>query len=269
MTKQDKTLFEKSGMITHLKTVDRLREKGWSVNISSYYYDNAADLLKEIDIIAEKQFYSSTRHDSSVQLNVQLFMECKYVNQEIIFWFDSINREKAADKLERDTELRIETVQRGGGDIAGSDFHYLKSDRVAKLFSSNANREDVVYKAISQCLRAQVYYQQWAAGPISNSFSDSQRVLTKIIRYPVVVCGNFANMKEVQRDSGADKFSTKNIADSFLLETNYVYFNKAKTNAQDDYFLIDFIAIDSLKSYLMILENEAGAIVKGLAYKRR
>ena len=268
MTNQTNKLVEDSGILTHLKTVAALKKHGWSLNISSYYYDNVADLVKEIDIVAEKQFNSSDwAGNSSIQVNVQLFIECKYIDKEIVVWFDKMNRQKAIKKLEQNSGLRI--ADRVSGDIIPNDFHYLPTDKVAKLFSANANKDDVFYKAISQCLRAQVYYEQWAPGPISNPFNNHNEVRTKIVRYPIVICDNFKNIKEVEVNQQSGKFITKDIDESFLLETNYVYFNKDKTATKDDYFLIDFVGIDTLDSWLPILDKEATSVVNSMSFLQR
>ncbi len=268
MDQNEKKIVENSGILTHLKTVACLRKNGWTVNISPYYYDNVSDLIKEIDIIAEKQFNSADRHDSSVQVNVQLFIECKYVNHEIVFWFDSINKEKAVKRLEEKTDLRILYGSRMSADIGQEKFHYLQSETVAKLFSTSSNKEDLVYKAISQCLRSLVYHEQFVNVPIANEFREDSRADTLIVRYPMVVCDNAENLKEVEVNMGTSEFSTKTAADSFILETNYIYFNKAKSATLDDYFLIDFVSLPGLDGFLKTIEVEAADIVRAMTYKR-
>ena len=78
--------------------IDVLREQGWKLLISPYYYDNISNAVREI-IIAEKQFtFVDNWSQSSVQVNVQLFVECKYIKQEIVFWFDNKDIDKAVSK---------------------------------------------------------------------------------------------------------------------------------------------------------------------------
>lgn len=48
-----KKLIEDSGIITHKKVIDVLREQGWKLLISLYYYDNISNAVREIDIIAK------------------------------------------------------------------------------------------------------------------------------------------------------------------------------------------------------------------------
>ena len=104
MTDKDKkinTLVEESGMITHFKTTNILKKKDWSVLISPYYHDSISDSIRETDLIAEKQFNSANRHDSSVQINIQLFVECKYINREVVFWFNEIDMKRQSMLLKK------------------------------------------------------------------------------------------------------------------------------------------------------------------------
>ena len=260
------SILESSGILTHLKVADCLKRHGWSLTISSYYYDDVANLVKEIDIVAEKQFnsYEEAPGLSSRQLNIQLFIECKYINQEVSIWFDQMNRKRALSTLEE--EIGMVIAEHHSGDILPEELHYLCAGKVVKLYSTNSNKEDLIYKAISQCLRALVYYKQWADAPISRKFNDHVEVQTKIIRYPVVVCGNFENIKEVEVDSETDKYSVKDLSEAFLLETNYVHLNKEKTAAQDNYFLVDFINVTHLNSFLETINKEGRSLIKAMSF---
>lgn len=258
-------LIEESGMITHHKVIEVLRKHGWDVQIAPYYYDNISNTVREIDIVAEKQFYSNSDFSSSsVQRNVQLFIECKYIKQEIIFWFDNINKDGAIKKLERDTGLEI-LHARYGADILPDKFHYLSNDKVAKLFSANTNKEDVIYKAITQCLNSKIYYDQWFNRPISRDFSKNPRVDCGIIKYPVIICENFSNFFKAEFKENTYEYSK--IDHDFQLEVNYTYLDKTKTAAQGELFLIDVVNYDNIDLYLDTVEKEIGSIMSAQADK--
>ncbi len=261
-------IFKKSGMITHLKTVQALKNDGWSINVSSYYYDNVGDQVKEIDIIAEKRFNSAPfGSESTHQLNIQLFIECKYINSEFLVWFDQINQKKLTEALESKTGLWLLSAGRGGADISNGDLHYLQDSRAAKLFSTVHGAEDVVYKAISQCLRALVYYEQWADGPIFHKFNVHRETKGSIMRYPIIVCGNFENLKEVVAEDDVSKATTKPIDNNFLIETNYVYPDKGKVSTSDDYFLIDVVNVENFGTFLKTINTEAEKILQAKVFK--
>lgn len=254
-----KKLVENSGIITHHKVINSLRKKDWDVLISPYYYDNISNRISEIDVIAEKQFNSCPNGFSpSVQINVQLFLECKYIKQEILFWFDSKDKDSAASKIENDTGLTI-LHNRMSADILPEKFHYLKSDKVAKLFSSNANRDDIIYKAMSQSLNAKIYYDQWLNKPIIKEFVSSDKNKTKILKYPIIVCDNFGKLIEIELHG--DKYEHKEIKDHFQLELNYTYLDKSRTRAKTDYFLIDIVDFNYIDSFLNEMEKEANALI--------
>ena len=264
MENEKKDLVTGSGMLTHLRTVEALRKHGWTVNISSYYYDDVSDSPREIDIVAEKEFNSwERRAESTKQLNVQLFIECKYLVQEIALWFDDMNRWRAINAAEDNTGREIVEF-RNGGDLASSEFHQLRGKKVAKLFSSNLSKEDVIYKALSQCLKALVYYQDWANGPLIHSFLTDHGAETKIVRFPVIVFDNFSNLRELTFDVASGNHSTVSIFDNFLIETNYVHLDKTKSRAKDQYFLVDCLNIEKLPEYLTALDGESKRIMESI-----
>ena len=250
-------LIEESGIITHFKTSRTLRKNGWSVVVSPYYYDSISDSIRETDLVVEKQFYSAdTLRHSSVQINIQLFIECKYIKQEIVFWFDTINKNEAVRNLEKEADLDILHGDKRSADIVPENFHHLKYDKVAKLFSTNSSKEDVMYKAMNQCLHSQINYRKTGKKPISNKFMNSQSVFSHIIQYPIIVCDNFSNLLEVKFDD-ENRTSTEKLENDFLLETNY----------REDYFLIDIVDINCLENFLKKIEEEAKLLVEAYAGK--
>lgn len=263
-----KKLIEDSGIITHYKVIDILRKKDWNLSISPYYYDNIANTIKEIDLVAEKPFSSYERFDqSSVQINVQLFIECKYIKQEIIFWFDLIDKDKAVSKIEQETGLEISYGAKRWADIGPEKFHYLNNEKVAKLFSTNTNKEDVIYKALSQCLHAKIYYDQWFDKPIYKQFREGPRVTTSILKYPVIICDNFSKLKEVKfsNDNGHEQ---KDIQNYFQLEIDYTYLDRQRITAKTDYFLIDVVNINHLSTFLDGLEIEMKSLINAYTSKK-
>jgi hypothetical protein len=262
MTEKEKkmnTLVEDSGIITHFKTTKILRKNGWSVLVSPYYHDPISDVVRETDLIAEKQF-NSAPYGASVQINVQAFIECKFIKQEVVFWFDKMDRKKAVSSLEKETGLDVvDSVIRNksSGDTTPDKFHYFEIDSVAKLFSANSNKEDVIYKAMNQCLHSQIYSRQRGKRPIANEFSQHREVFSTVVQYPVIVCDNFSYLSEVQF-SETGEFTTEKLKNHFILETNY----------RDDYFLIDIVDINYLETFLGQFEKEANSLVYAYEGKR-
>lgn len=263
-----KNLIENSGIITHKKVIDVLREQEWELLISPYYYDNISNAVREIDIIAEKQFtINDNWSQSTVQINVQLFIECKYIKQEIVFWFDNKDIDKAVLKMEKNSGLEI-LHKKHEADITIDKFHYLTNDKVAKLFSTNANNDDVIYKAITQCLNAQIYYDQWYNHPMHFSFFKHSKVDTKILKFPVVICDNFDNLVKVDFDEkNKNLYQTDAISDSFQVETNYTFLDKSQ-QAKTEYFLIDVLKLDNISTFLEKLAEEIKAVMQSVNYKK-
>ena len=247
-----KTLIEDSGIILHNKATNILRNNEWSVLVSPYYQDTITDLVRETDLIAEKQINSSSdnisRH-SSFQINIQLFIECKYIKQEIIFLFDKIDKDKAVENLEKETGLSI-LHNKSSADIIVDKFIHLQNDDVAKLFSSNTNKEDVMYKAMNQCLHAQIYYRTKGRRSLMIPFNGRSGSSSKVIQRPVIVCDNFEKLFKVDiKDDGT--YQSEVLKNHFVLETNY----------RDDYFLIDIVDINYLEQFLLDIQNESKRIM--------
>ena len=258
MPKENKKLnilVEESGIITHFKATSILRKNNWPVLISPYYHDLISDSVRETDLIAEKQFNSDQR-GPSVQVNIQFFMECKYIKQEVVFWFDKVDKEKAISSIEKETGLIM--AYKTSGDITPEKFHYFNDDSVAKLFSTNSNKEDIIYKAMNQSLHSQINYRRTGKKPILNPFNGRIGVLDKIVQYPVIVCENFDNILEVSFNEKGE-YATKKLKNHFILETNY----------REDHFLIDIIDINHLEIFLKAFEDEAKSLVTAYAFKKR
>jgi len=221
-----KDLIIKSGNNFHCQVVDFLRKRGWTVLISPYYNDNLTDKPREIDIVAEKPFSMKDSWGSGFlgTLNFKLFIECKYINKEVIFWFDEKDKEKAIKRIMHDTGL--EPPSRNN---AINNHHYLKNDKVAKLFSSGQDKtpdNELIYKAINQSLNAMVYYK--SSGSI---LSKRREHIKKIVNYPLILCNAFDKFYKV--NIGANNHSK--IEDNFQLEINYAYLDKDK-DSRCEYF---------------------------------
>mgnify|MGYP001605272267 CR=1 FL=1 len=263
MTEQEnkiKTLLDKSGIPTHLKAINFLKTQKWPIIVSPYYYDDFAKSAREIDIIAERIFENQDRFFTErAVIAIQLFVECKFICQEILIWFDKFDKSRAIAGLEKETGLRIAYDKAGGYDISWNEFHYLKHERVAKLFSANANNEDVFYKAISQSLLAKRFYTSTNRLILKREERFEYRNISRTIRYPVILCDNFQKLFEVKNDHTYEQIPT-----SFLLE---VYYNFEKSSDGGEYVLIDVVDINKLDSYLETLKTEIESLVSAFQSK--
>ena len=259
MTEEEiKNLIKESGNNFHYQVVDFLRKRDWEVLVSPYYSDNITNKTREIDIIAEKPFdVLDWAGDCVGTLNIKFFIECKYINKEIVFWFDSKNKEKAIERVINDTSLEHPRKN----SIINSH-HYLDSVEVAKLFHSNSNRNssldnEIIYKAISQSLNSMIYHEN--AGSIIPEQENKIPNIKRTIKYPLILCNNFNKFYKV--NSKESKGYSK-INNNFQLEVDYVYLDKDK-NSKDKYFLIDVIDFDKLDLFLEELETKDIDIIRG------
>lgn len=249
-----KELIEHSGNNSHFEVVNLLRQEGWTVLISPYYNDNISDKPREIDIIAEKAFnvtgqgFGEIRDRILGTLNVKFFIECKYINKEIVFWFDEKNQEEAMKRIVKDTPLESGLIKIEQNSNV-YHHHYLKNIPVAKLSASKIDKpqeNEIIYKALNQSLNAMVYYKN------TNSIIPiyKREKILKTVHYPIIVCKGFDKFYKV--DLNGKGYSK--IDQNFQLEVNYAYLDKEK-NSQTEYFLIDIVDIDKVKLFLKDIEE--------------
>ena len=150
-------IIEESGNSFHSRIVKLLRNENWPVLVSPYYSDNFTDKPREIDIISEKKFDVHAGYQWLGTLNIRLFIECKYINRQTIFWFDAKDRARAIERIMTDTGMK-----HPDDNINIEGLHYFADLPVAKLFESEKSGgedREAMNKAVNQNLNALVYYR--------------------------------------------------------------------------------------------------------------
>ena len=244
-----KKIIQKSGNSFHFKVLRRLEELGWQIIISPYYTDNLTNKPREIDLVAEKEFpIKNFANEFLGNINVQLFIECKYIPQKTVFWFH--------DKNISETQSLI--VNSAGLDQYDRDIpkhHYMNGkNKAAKLFADEGNKaaeNETFYKAINQCLNALIYYRD--KGSIIKIESGRDSYSKRTLTFPVIVCDSFEKLYGLDLQREEDPFQ---IDDCFHLEVNYAYID-ANANSYNEYFLIDVVSFELLDSFLNNVEGDA------------
>ncbi len=240
-----KDLIEKSGNSFHAKVVNKLRELGWSVLVSPHYSDNFSDKPREMDIVAEKRFEVDEFMNNWLgTVKVRLFVECKYISGNTVFWFDSKDTQRAIERVMNDTGL--EDPRRNNSIL---QHHYLAEVPVAKLFASEKSRteeNELMNKAINQVLNATIYYRDRSDLKIALAKSGHVDKVIKHISYPLIVVNSFDNVFRTEMSGIGDPTE---IVDPFPLEVNYAYIDKNR-NGVNEYFLIDVVNFGKIEQFL-------------------
>ncbi len=267
MAKKKKTavdeIMEKSGNGFHSRVVKLLREQEWAVLVSPYYSDNFTDKPREIDVISEKPFGVYDFSDNLGSLNIRLFIECKYINGDTVFWFDNKDKERAIERIMADTGM-----EHPHRNINIQEHHHFSDVPVAKLFSSEKSRSEeseLVNKAINQNLNALVYYRN--RRDLMPGNPDTYNQVLRRVSYPIIVVNSFEHFfrTEMSDDTG----NVEPITEPFQLEVNYAYIDKERSG-HNEYFLIDVVSIDTLPEFLSMLEKkDIKAIREKLAWDER
>jgi len=181
---------------------------------------------------------------------VRLFVECKFVASEAVFWFAPKNTDAA-------TELVCSLGPFRADNGLTSKHHYVaKSPNVAKLFASSnakAQENEPFYKALNQALNAMVAMRSQSPSHPSLVGRQQEEVVT--LDYPVVVCSSFTDLYAVDFFAQSEPTS---IHENFQLEVQYAFLDR-EGKQRNDYFLLDFVAFDKLANYMSDISEGAEA----------
>lgn len=244
-------LVSNSGNNFHAKVARWFTENGWHVVVSPYYMDQSQSKAREIDLVAEKLWPIRDPFDHvKGDIAVRLFIECKFVATDAVFWFADKDLESALDLVCSSRIFRPDNF------YTRKHHYLLENPRVAKLFSTGnakAAENELFYKALNQALNAMVSMR---GQPVTiPSVRKTQRFPSAVLEYPVVVCSSFDRIYSV--DFNADS-EPKPIQENFQLEVRYAYIDRHE-HKRNDYFLLDFVAFDNLAEYGKAIDAGASA----------
>jgi hypothetical protein len=194
-------IINKSGNNLHSQVVTFLRENGWAVMVSPYYNYNQTNKAREIDVIAEKEIpIHQFRKERDCTLNIKLFIECKYINNEVVFWFDNKDIDTAEEMITKTTVLKPYAENR-----SIEKHHHFENNKVAKLFASNSNKlneNEDFYKALNQTLNGMVYHRRHHRSLIKGN-SQRRNSFQHEVYYPIILCNNFDNLYRTEYSGSA------------------------------------------------------------------
>lgn len=247
-------LIQSSGNSFHSKVARWFYENGWHVVVGPYYLDQTQSKAREIDLVAEKLWPVTDDFGRPKDyVAVRLFIECKFVASYTVFWFAQKDHQSALDLICANGVFRPDNLYT-------EKHHYLsRSDRVAKLFATENARtaeNEPFYKALNQALNAMTSMRGL---PVTIPSARGRHKPRAIFEYPVVVCNSFDKLFAVDFDADAKPAP---ISDSFQLEVRYAYIDRQQQH-RNDYFLLDFVAFESLAKYSDAVDKgtQAGAFL--------
>jgi len=238
MEKKQKISIKPDGNDFQYRVKKTLSDAGWIVRMSPYYNDSFSEKPREIDIIAEKVFPAMERSIYTSAVIVRLFIECKYIAEETTFWFEEKRMDKAMKVVD---SLRTFHEVADNSEVM-TKHHYLLNTPIAKLYRTEGKNPDgdPIYKAITQCLNATIYYRHHATD-LRKKY-DHQAIGE--LNYSLIICNSFE--KFLKKDTTADS-ALSPIDNSFQLEVDYAY--STKDGQSEELFYIDILSIDSFKNF--------------------
>ncbi len=241
-------IIARSGNSFHYRVMAEFKKRGWTVLVSPYYNDVISGKPREIDLIVEKAFpFNDGFGGFFGDLNLRLFIECKWIAQTTAFWFVEKDKTKALSMVLATTPFHEHNVNT-------RNHHYLSGDslEVAKLFAdakAKAAENEVFFKALNQVLNGFIYYRHQPS--IINVPPNRQGYTKFTLEFPVILCNCFDLLYRVNTDG--DKH--QKIQAPFQLEMDYAYSDPGH-GAKNEYFLVDIVSLDSLDGFLEKLETD-------------
>ena len=239
MEKEEKTI-KPDGYDFQYRVKKALEDAAWIVRMSPHYNDSFSEKPREIDIIAEKIFFPAQNSFYNSTVVVRLFVECKYIAEQTTFWF----QERNIDKAKRVVDSTHNFHKVDDNHYVQINHHYLSSDLIAKLYKTDGKNSegDPIYKAITQCLNATIYYRNHATDLKSKYNHNGERIGE--LNYSIIICNSFD--KFLQKDTTTDS-TISPITQPFQLEIDYAY--TQKDSQKEELFYIDVVDIASLKDF--------------------
>jgi hypothetical protein len=235
------------------KVVRRFREQGWNTRIGQYYVDAATDKSREIDLIAERQCNVVTGRGSRVIIDLQLFIECKYITSPAVFWFESIDRQNARRWIESRTGIGSKARNVVSDEL--DRHHYLKSDlQVAKLFATEGGKgeeTEPMFKALAQCLSGYVRRRDHSTVERPHPENPKRRLC-----YPVILCSSFDRF--FRTTISESQLPPTHLDENFMFELHYAY--PADGGSKDEYMLVDVVELAKLDEFLGVLSCDKDAV---------
>lgn len=241
-------IVEKSGNSFHYRTMLEFKERGWTVRVSPYYHDLITGKSRELDLIVERSF---PVHDSYKgwrgEVNVRLFIECKYITQTTAFWFVERDNARAMDLVLSSTPCRENNTFTKG-------HSYLKENakEVARLFadqSGKAAENEVFGKALNQVVNGYLYFRN-TPSILTETYRDTSRILATL-NYPVIVCNSSDRLYKVNHNEG----DHTRIDELFKVEMDFAY--QARHGVlMNEYLLIDIMQMSNLNGFLELIQKD-------------
>lgn len=246
-------LANESGNNFQCRVAAYFRDRQWAVALSPYYVDPSTDKPREADLIVEHTFpvpqVWNTNAPQSIRL--RLFIECKYVTQGTVFWFDHLDHARAREWIHTNTCIIPDHIYT-------NHHHYLSlGGRVAKLFATEKAKgddNDPVFKAVNQCLSGFIGNR---TRPPRISLRTDHEIIHQL-NYPLVMCSSFDDF--FYRVDVTPTATPEPLQSHFALEVDYAYPSTSRGLVRE-YFLVDVVAFDQIDKFIGLLEAEVNAAI--------
>jgi len=294
MTKREKELklaIEYSGHNLHIKTFQILKDN-WETDLSPHYCDDITNKPREIDIRAKKRVEVKDSGRATIyNFNINLFIECKRFNSEILFINFDANDKNIFEALLLDnpfdyiTKPSTKEVKKEGLLKRGFEkkHHHLALNKISKFYivgkqgrkrGEDHNRD--MMDAITEPIKSYIFFKEQ---------------LTNSVSYLITVFDGIEGIYDVKAEDynpemDLSKLTTKK---RLFFDINYSYkipeiykpqivkkdYMEAmlfgqEPNYHTQHFIIDFVRLDEFENYLKetinIEEKQFESAIRNIAF---
>jgi hypothetical protein len=234
---------------------------------------------REIDLVAWKEkAYSFRGSDEDVKFEeakykIFLFIECKHIKEEVVFWLTEANLEKIKEAFFNAfiginfhpsiKELKAEKIK----DIFSEHRYFTTNSLIGKLYHTKekekGEKHDIIFTAFTNAIHSLLF------------FRDEPQKPKPGIYYPVIVYEPLNKVavvpfNQIEKYQKLEEFKEKDL----LLEVNYLYKrfrsdypagDRRGYNIFEQIFLVDFVSKENLERFLEKIEKESDIISNWLA----
>ncbi|MEK7125479.1 MAG: hypothetical protein AAB880_01045 [Patescibacteria group bacterium] len=229
--------IKNSGNNLVMRVVGFLEKLNWTVDLSTYYYDDTTEKPREIDIIASKHVKIIEDRDHLDSFKVNLFIECKHFLNDVAFWLHDNDKGKAL------SAIKLVNMHTEGEIKKSSDFqqhHYLTVSYVGKLSDALKDDENSVFNAITQPVKSLIFFKE--NNPVRG------------IYYPITIYSGISGIQLI------DKQGKVTSQEAVIYGLYYSYRFRQEQQIKTEYFCVDFVHENRMSDFFKRIDGEVSIL---------
>jgi antitoxin component of MazEF toxin-antitoxin module len=268
MNEQTAENIQKCGNSLTIRIFQLLNEGGWKTSLSPRYIDPESNVIREIDLIAEKSFEMRGKNGDYFYLVHRLIIEAKYLNKEWVFYLTEGNSTTEEHEIVNKThrlipnELEVKMIVEHWDEyfkIISEIANRYNVQTLAVLSATNntENRErETSYNAATSSIIKTIQYEQ-------EKSADSQ-LNQLVFYYPIIVIDGLhlhglpstidtKDLEEIKKQLTTHSHLVSKVNN--ILKINFVEQESKEYFDQDSYYF-DIIRIEEFPDLIQSINDK-------------